>query len=100
VTRRRYAIGKVVMMDGRENCLIEVEREYKALSMMVLKSNVSINWNMMYYTMLMGLVNESGKWSKRIINEVRNLGISVRRIRHQNVNTYDKEYLIHMKLLY
>ncbi|WML36194.1 Tn7-like element transposition protein TnsE [Clostridium sp. OS1-26] len=45
ITKRRYTIEKMVMIDGREYSLIEVEREGRALSMLLLKANNSAKWN-------------------------------------------------------
>lgn len=98
ITKRRYAIGKITMMDGRECSLIEVEREDKALSMLVLKGTHVIKWEYIYSIILLGLVNESGKWSNDIIDKIRKKGIIVNRIKHLNKNNYAKEQYIYGKI--
>lgn len=82
ITKRRYAIGKVTMVDGRECSLIEIEREEKALSMLMLKANTFINWDQVYSKLLIGLVNESGTWDRIIIESILSQGIMIIRYRH------------------
>ncbi len=77
ITKRKYAIGKITMMDDEACSLIEVEREDKALSMILLKGNILVNWKMIYSIILLGLVNESGKWSNRVMEKIKNQGIVV-----------------------
>lgn len=61
ITKRKYGIGKIVIMDGREYSLIEIERETRSLSMLILKVNTYVNWNWVYSKVLIGLINESGR---------------------------------------
>ncbi|RXI48180.1 hypothetical protein DP130_08805 [Clostridium tetani] len=98
-TNRKYAIGKITMMDGRECSLMEVEREDKALSMLLLKSSRYTKWNWIYSILLLGLVNESGKWSNETISQVKKEGIDVYRNKHIKKKIWEKENLIHKKLI-
>lgn len=98
VTKRRYAIGKVTMVDGRECSLIEIEREDKALSMLLLKGNKLVKWKRIYCILLLGLVKESGKWDKESIKKIESYGISVFRIKHIKKNTYEKTYFMYRKI--
>ncbi|WP_029451288.1 Tn7-like element transposition protein TnsE [Clostridium algidicarnis] len=98
IRNRKCGIGKIIMVDGRENCLIEVEREDKALSMLVLKSNNQANWKSIYNILIMGLVNESGKWSNSEIEKIKELEITVLRNKHINKNVYEKATHIYEKL--
>lgn len=98
-TKRRYAVGRIVMMDGGENCLIEAEREDRALSILLLKSNILINWKMVCSMLLLGLVNESGKWSNSAIEKIENMEIVVLRNKHIKKSIYEKEIQIYEKLI-
>lgn len=91
IRKRKYAIGKIIMVDGRENCLIEIEREDKALSMLILKANNLANWKRIYIILITGLVNESGKWSNEIISQVEKKEIMIIRTKHSKKNIYEKE---------
>ncbi|MEG0308349.1 MAG: Tn7-like element transposition protein TnsE [Clostridium sp.] len=82
ITKRRYAIGKVTMVDGRECSLIEVEREDRALSMLILKGNKLVKWKSIYSILLLGLVEKSGKWSSEDIIKIQRQGIIVIRKKH------------------
>lgn len=74
VTRRKYGIGKVTMID--------VERENRSLSMLVLTAKGKVNWHWVYNRILYGLVNESGLWSNEVIYHICEIGIKVESKRH------------------
>ena len=98
VTKRKYSIGKISMIDGRESCLIEVEREDRALSMLLLKGNNTIIWGKVCSLMLLGLVNESGKWSKEAIAQLEKRGIVVYRYKHIKRSIKEREKHVYGEL--
>lgn len=83
ITRRKYGIGKVTMIDGEEKSFIDVERENRSLSMLVLTAKGKVNWKWIYNRLLYGVINESGVWSNDIIDKVIRMGIKVNRKRHK-----------------
>lgn len=99
ITKRRYAIGKITMMDSSECSLIEVERQGKALSMLVLKSNKLVKWEYVCSILLLGLVKDSGKWNNEIINKIINSGVELYRKKHLKICTYNKEYYIYRMII-
>lgn len=99
ITYRRYAIGKIVMTNGMECSLIEVERQEKSLSMLLLKCNNSVNWNKIYSKLLVELVEESGKWSNEIIKKIESQGVLVYRKKHIKNSIYKKTEQIYERLL-
>lgn len=98
ITKRRYAIGKIIMMNGREYSLIEVEREDKALSMLLLKANNKVKWEWIYSKLLLQLVEESGKWSNKVIEKLEAQGVDVYRNKHIKKSIYKKQQYIYEKL--
>lgn len=52
VTKRRYVIAKVYMVNGKRFNIIEVERENRSMSMLILSSSTINNWNFIYYYLL------------------------------------------------
>ena len=100
-TRRRYAIAKIRMNNGLIHSLIEVEREDKSLSMLLLKSdNNKIDWNRIYNELLIGLVTESGKWSKAVSEKIQQKGIVIIRNRHLRNSFTERAKKIYDRLLY
>ena len=97
ITRRRYAIGKITMVDGRECSFIEVEREDRALSMLILKARKNIKWKWIYSALLLELVNQSGKWSNEVIEKIKGNGIMVIRNKHIQKNISEKANFIYKK---
>ncbi|KEI74133.1 hypothetical protein N486_17100 [Clostridium botulinum B2 128] len=99
ITKRKYAIGKITIMDGREYSLIEVEREDRALSMLLLKGNILMNWKRTYSIILLELVNENGKWSNKVLNLLEEKNIKITRIKHISGNTIYQASKIYGKII-
>lgn len=99
-TRRRYAIGKIIMKDGRVNSLIEIERQVKSLSMLLLiQANKKVDFEWVYNGILEGLVKKSGNWNNEVINHVQKMGTSIIRIKHLKNSVYEKEDNIYRKII-
>ncbi|SHJ75132.1 hypothetical protein SAMN02745163_02509 [Clostridium cavendishii DSM 21758] len=98
ITRRRYIIGKIIMIDGRECFLLDVEREKRSLSMILLVSDKVVDWNKILWRMLFGLVNENGKWSRIKLGGIERLGVKVIRKKHIRKDIYNKEISIYKEL--
>jgi hypothetical protein len=88
VTRRRYAIGKITMIDGRENLLIDVERENRALSMLIIKTTNNINLNIIN-KLLDNLVKYNGVWNRNIIEKIEKQRCIVFRFKH-SIRSYKR----------
>lgn len=73
------------MIDGSERSIIDIEREGRALSILVLDAQNNVNWKWVYSKLLYGVVNESGVWSKKVIDGVRDSGIILERRKHVKV---------------
>ena len=99
ITRRKYAIGQVIMRDERECSLIDVEREDRALSMLILKANGRANWKSIYSKLLIELVDGSGKWSNEVFERLKSNGIFINRIKHMDKSNYKKAIFIYSKLV-
>lgn len=91
-TNRQYVVGKIIMKNGKEFSLIEVEREEKSLSMLLLHAIKPINWTSVYFKLTLGLVNKSGSWDSQGLKRLEMKGICSKRIRHKSEKSsiYDK----------
>lgn len=98
ITKRKYAIGKVAMIDDRECSLIEIEREDKALSMLILKASGNVKWKLVYSRLLIGLVDESGNWSNEVIDKLKKEEVVICRIKHINRNKYERANYVYEKI--
>lgn len=92
-TRRKYAIGKITMIDGIQRSIIDIEREGRALSILVLGAQRKVNWKWIYSKLLYGVVNESGVWSNEVIRNISCMGISIERKKHTKVLRSFNNYL-------
>lgn len=83
-TKRRYVAGILKLMGGKECCLIEVEREDKALSTLLLFSNKHIDWDKIILLVTLGLVNNNGTWDATGLEKLKTFGILAQRQRHKS----------------
>ncbi|MCT4594621.1 MAG: Tn7-like element transposition protein TnsE [Anaeromicrobium sp.] len=90
-TNRRYAVGIIKLNDGRTCCLIEVEREEKSLSMLLVYSYRNVNWKKVIRSVILGLVNKSGNWDSLTLTKLMTLKIISNRIRHKSVTNKIRE---------
>src|SRR5699024_12740867 len=63
ITKRSYVVAEIHMMNSNRFKIIEVERERRPLSTIILSSNFEQNWSSIYNYFLVGLVNASGSWN-------------------------------------
>lgn len=99
IRMRRYAIGKVNMIYDRQIYMVDIERENRALSMLLLKWNVYFEFKKNFSKLLHSLVNDNGKWCNNDIQKLSNKGIIVQRIKHCKKTKYEKEKFLYEKLL-
>ncbi len=99
ITKRKYAIGKICMINGREISFIDIEREDKSLSMLVLRSHQTINWKSIFNILLYNLVNDSGKWSNAVIERFERIGILIHRMNHTKKDIFHKKKAFYKMLV-
>ncbi len=82
IDRRRCVMAEIVKINGDIFGVIEVERDIRSLSTLIVKPNIKINLKFIYKELLQGLIYESGKWSNKQIENLKNKGIKVERNKH------------------
>lgn len=95
ITPRQYALATVSLFNGKELKFLEVERENCALSMLILSSTVSVNWNQLIDALLLNLVNSSGTWEREVLESLGRRNVVVRKAKHSK-----KGYKHRAKLLF
>ncbi|NAS19742.1 hypothetical protein GND98_018330 [Clostridium butyricum] len=86
VDRRKCLIAEILKVDGDIFGIIEVQREEKLLSTLIIKFNSSMNRDVLYRTLLDGLVCKSGKWNQSIFCFWEKKNIKIKRCRHVKKN--------------
>ncbi|MEX3748289.1 MULTISPECIES: Tn7-like element transposition protein TnsE [Lysinibacillus] len=81
VTERKYVIAEVSLFTDKVVSIIEVERENKALSTLMILLNKSDDKNYYYKLILANLIDNSGTWNKHQLNFQRMLYITLRHAR-------------------
>jgi hypothetical protein len=96
--RRKCLIAEILKADGNIFGIIEVERQGKLLSTLILKEKFKNRLQWDYKELLKGLVRESGKWSNAVINNMTSQGIIIKRIKHVGESKHDNIKHIAMKI--
>jgi len=99
ITKRSYIIAEVFMVSGRRFNIIEVERERHSLSTLILFSPSKQNWNTIYNHVLMNLVNASGTWVSRSLQQIGKQGVSILKAKHSSKGVRHSARILLNKLL-
>ncbi|NFG38426.1 hypothetical protein FDB30_16385 [Clostridium botulinum] len=100
VTRRKCLTVIIEIKDGKQCCILEIERDGKNISTILLSSMVECNWKNKYELILRGVVEESGSWDNDIFSILEKQSIKVIRNKHIRKNTFEKAMVVYQKLNY
>lgn len=84
ITKRSYIIAEVFMVNGRQFNIIEVERERRSLSTLILSSLSTQDWGTIYNHLLTNLVNASGTWTSKSLAYFEKQGITIAKAKHSS----------------
>ncbi|WP_429783716.1 Tn7-like element transposition protein TnsE [Bacillus zhangzhouensis] len=76
-----------------------MEREDRSLSILILSSNKIKEWNYIYKSLLLNLVNSSGVWSSQFLQNLENKGVNFRKMKHSKKNNRHRAELLLNKLI-
>ncbi|MCT4605733.1 MAG: Tn7-like element transposition protein TnsE [Marinisporobacter sp.] len=99
--KRQYVVGKIIMSSGKEVNLLEVEREDRSLSILLLYAVKAINWANVYLKVTIDLVNNNGTWDSQGLKKLEGKGVFSNRIRHKSdkSSVHDKCDYIYDKII-
>ncbi|WEZ08678.1 Tn7-like element transposition protein TnsE [Priestia flexa] len=97
ITRRKYALGSVQLLNGHHYFIVEIEREYKSLSMLILQAQQGIQWNIVIEQLLENLVKDNGAWLKESLKEVEDKGVTIQKAKHSKKSYRHRASLIAKK---
>ncbi|QXE01943.1 Tn7-like element transposition protein TnsE [Terribacillus sp. DMT04] len=99
ITKRSYVVAEVFMMNGGRFNIIEVEREHRSLSTLILSSPTKQDWSTIYNHVLMDLVNASGSWTGNSLRSIETKGISIVKARHSSKGIQHRARILLSKVL-
>ena len=95
ITRRQCIIADINLNNKIKLCLLEIEREKKSLSMLLIKTlNTKIYYHYFYEILLKDLVLSSGSWKSENLEQVMNLGCIIQKNKH--IDTDNKIYAVRL----
>ncbi|MGY1423458.1 Tn7-like element transposition protein TnsE [Bacillus cereus] len=99
ITKRCYVIAEVYMTDGRRFNIVEIERENRSLSTLILSIPTICDLNFIYSCLFLSLVNNSGAWIKKSLESIRDKGVEIVRAKHSSRNIHNRAQNLLNKLL-
>ena len=97
ITRRKYALGSVKLLNGHNYFIVEIEREYKSLAMLILQGQQDIQWDTVIEQLLRNLVKDSGAWLKESLKEIEDKGVIMQKVKHSKKSYRHRASLIAKK---
>jgi hypothetical protein len=98
ITKRKYVIAEIYMVNGQRFNIIEIERENRSLSMIILSSSSINNWKPIYDRLLVNLVNDSGTWTSKSLKSIENQGVTVKKAKHSSKGVQHRAEIMFCKL--
>ncbi|MCM3737005.1 Tn7-like element transposition protein TnsE [Bacillus cytotoxicus] len=99
ITNRKYIVVSIELFNGRQYKVLEIERESRSLSMLILSSTIGVEWSSVIRNILWGLVDKSGVWAKELIMEIESEDIIVKKAKHSKKGILHKAKLLFRKLV-
>lgn len=99
IAKRRYVIAKVYMMQGKSFYIVEVEREGRSLSTLILSSPEVQDWDYVFNRLLINLVNDCGTWTSQSLNSIKGQGITIIKSKHSLKGVQHRAEILLKKLL-
>lgn len=99
MTKRRYILAIIELLDGRRYRVLDIERENRSLSILIMSSPLAINWDNVIEEILLNLVSSSGVWVKEFILDMESRGVSVKKAKHSKKSKIHKAKLLAEKLI-
>jgi hypothetical protein len=99
VSRRKNVIAEVYLTSGKVFNIIEVERESRSLSTLILSSSLIENLQPIYKRLLVNLVNNSGTWTSKSMRSIEERGVTILKIKHSNKGINHRAQVLLNKLL-
>ncbi|MFK5710450.1 MULTISPECIES: Tn7-like element transposition protein TnsE [Bacillaceae] len=99
VTQRRYVIAEIYMVNGKRFNIVEIERENRSLSILILSSSTINNWNPIYKSLLVNLVNDNGTWTSKTLKIIENQGVIVMKAKHSSKGVQHRSKILLNKLV-
>ncbi|MDP9579737.1 Tn7-like element transposition protein TnsE [Priestia megaterium] len=94
LTMRKYALGKVQILNGQQYLIIEIKRENKSLLMLILHSFQKIEWTDVIDELLQNLIKDSGVSLKESLAKVEAQGITIKKSKNSKKNYKHRAMLL------
>ncbi|MGF0004697.1 Tn7-like element transposition protein TnsE [Bacillus altitudinis] len=99
ITRRKYALGSVQLFNGHHYFIVEIEREYKSLAMLILEAQQGTHWDIVIEQLLENLVKDNGAWLKESLKEIEDKGVTVQKAKHSKKSYEHRAKLLLSKII-
>ena len=99
VTKRPYIIAEILLMNGKQFNIVEIERENRSLSALILSSSTIHNWHPIYNKLLVNLINDNGTWTSKALKIIENQDVIVMKAKHSSKGIRHRSEILLNKLI-
>ncbi|WP_238343608.1 hypothetical protein [Gracilibacillus saliphilus] len=78
---------------------MELERENRSLSILILSSSTTHNWHLFYNKLLVNLINDNGTWTSKALKIIENQGVIVMKAKHGSKGIRHRSKILLNKLI-
>ncbi|WP_335870914.1 Tn7-like element transposition protein TnsE [Bacillus sp. 2205SS5-2] len=100
ITKRRYVIAQIYLGNGKQYNIIEIERQNRSLSMLIISSSITCEWKAIYDRLLVNLVNDCGTWTSKSLKSLEDQGITLVKAKHSSKGVQHRAEVLLNKILY
>ncbi|WP_231120729.1 Tn7-like element transposition protein TnsE [Bacillus safensis] len=86
-------------MNGKQFNIVEIERENRSMSILIVSSSTIHNWNSIYKSLLVNLVNDNGSWTSNTLKIIENQGVIVMKAKHSSKDVQYRSKILLNKLV-
>ncbi|WP_394231027.1 Tn7-like element transposition protein TnsE [Bacillus thuringiensis] len=99
ITKRCYVIADILLINNQQFKIIEVEREGRSLSMLILSSLKLYNWEPIYNQLFTNLINDGGTWTSNLLKSLKIQGVQVKKAKHSSKGIQHRAEFLIQKLV-
>ncbi|WP_242282363.1 Tn7-like element transposition protein TnsE [Bacillus cereus group sp. BfR-BA-01346] len=100
ITKRKYILAEIHLNNGNISKIIEIERESRSLSTLILFMSNNSNWDNIHKSLLINLINNNGVWRKKLLDSIsREEDIRLLKMKHTKIDIQNKAWKLFKKIL-
>ncbi len=99
ITKRKYALESVQLLNEHHYFIVEIECEYKSLAMLILQGPQDIQWDTIIEQLPEKLVKDSGAWLEESLKEIEEKEVTIQKAKHSKKSYQHRAKVLLTKII-